>query len=204
MFLMRRHEGILRSATAIATSQEKVLSETPRPSSQIPHLHGHEQESEADDPGPFGNTSVDGEGAEMSQERHEVKHKADDPGDLLGSGCVCFHAESLAEAIPLPAFAKTTSAIDVPCAPRMGAMRKLCIACTRPWPYHRLMLSTDVPQTRTLTLVLSEPDWRALREAEPDAVGWLQLQIRRRLTGSADDTRPEPGPRLPEQEFDDY
>ena len=66
------------------------------------------------------------------------------------------------------------------------------------------MLSTDVPQTRTLTLVLSEPDWRALREAEPDAVGWLQLQIRRRHTGSADETRPEPGPRLPEQEFDDY
>lgn len=44
------------------------------------------------------------------------------------------------------------------------------------------MLSTVFPSTRTLTLVLDESDWRALREAEPDAVGWLQSQIRNRLT----------------------
>jgi hypothetical protein len=35
--------------------------------------------------------------------------------------------------------------------------------------------------TRTLTIVLPESDWQALRTAEPDAIGWLQAQIRRRL-----------------------
>ena len=35
--------------------------------------------------------------------------------------------------------------------------------------------------TRTLTIVLSESEWQALRTAEPDAIGWLQAQIRRRL-----------------------
>jgi hypothetical protein len=29
--------------------------------------------------------------------------------------------------------------------------------------------------------VLSETEWRALREAEPDAVGWMQERIRERL-----------------------
>ena len=46
------------------------------------------------------------------------------------------------------------------------------------------MLNPDVPYTRTLTLVLSEPEWRALREIEPDAVAWLQSQIRSRLTAT--------------------
>lgn len=44
------------------------------------------------------------------------------------------------------------------------------------------MLHTDLPQTRSLTLVLPEEEWRALRDAEPDAVGWLQSQIRNRLS----------------------
>jgi hypothetical protein len=35
--------------------------------------------------------------------------------------------------------------------------------------------------TRTLTIVLPEAEWQALRTAEPDAIGWLQSQIRRRL-----------------------
>jgi hypothetical protein len=35
--------------------------------------------------------------------------------------------------------------------------------------------------TRTLTIVLPESEWQALRAAEPDAIGWLQAQIRRRL-----------------------
>ena len=35
--------------------------------------------------------------------------------------------------------------------------------------------------SRTLTVVLSESDWRALRAVEPDAVGWLHAQIRERL-----------------------
>jgi hypothetical protein len=36
--------------------------------------------------------------------------------------------------------------------------------------------------TRTLTLVLPESDWRALREAEPDAIAWLHERIRERLS----------------------
>jgi hypothetical protein len=44
------------------------------------------------------------------------------------------------------------------------------------------MLATDNDFTRSLTLVLSESEWRALRDAEPDAVGWLQRQIRNRLS----------------------
>jgi hypothetical protein len=35
--------------------------------------------------------------------------------------------------------------------------------------------------TRTLTIVLPESEWQALRIAEPDAIGWLQAQIRQRL-----------------------
>jgi len=35
--------------------------------------------------------------------------------------------------------------------------------------------------TRTLTLVLPEADWKALRAAEPDAIGWLRIQIQNRL-----------------------
>jgi hypothetical protein len=48
-------------------------------------------------------------------------------------------------------------------------------------PYHRRMLGTENTLTRSLTLVLSEDEWRALRDAEPDAVGWLQRQVRDRL-----------------------
>jgi hypothetical protein len=49
-------------------------------------------------------------------------------------------------------------------------------------PYDRCMLRAEIPYTRTLTLVLPESEWRALRDAEPDAVGWLHSQIRNRLT----------------------
>jgi hypothetical protein len=45
-----------------------------------------------------------------------------------------------------------------------------------------------VVTTRTLTIVLPESEWQALRTAEPDAIGWLQAQIRRRL---GDDTKDE-------------
>ena len=45
--------------------------------------------------------------------------------------------------------------------------------------------------SRTLTVVLSESDWRALREVEPDAVGWLQERIRERLgTTDSPDQKP--------------
>ena len=62
------------------------------------------------------------------------------------------------------------------------------------------MLRTDIPYTRTLTLVLQESEWRALRDIEPDAVGWLQSQIRNRLT--AEDA-PKPTPRPPVYAFHD-
>ena len=42
--------------------------------------------------------------------------------------------------------------------------------------------------TRTLTIVLPESEWQALRTAEPDAIGWLQKQIRQRL---GDETKPQ-------------
>jgi hypothetical protein len=45
------------------------------------------------------------------------------------------------------------------------------------------MLHSDTQETRTLTVVLPEAEWRALRDAEPDALGWLQRQIRNRLSG---------------------
>jgi hypothetical protein len=43
------------------------------------------------------------------------------------------------------------------------------------------MMNPDSNPTRTLTLVLPEADWKALREAEPDAIGWLRAQIQNRL-----------------------
>jgi hypothetical protein len=52
-------------------------------------------------------------------------------------------------------------------------------------PYHRHMTNTEASPTRTLTIVLPESDWRALRAAEPDAVAWLQERIRERLATEA-------------------
>ena len=53
-------------------------------------------------------------------------------------------------------------------------------------PYHRPMHSHIATEdTRTLTVVLPEADWRALRQAEPDALGWIQQQIRARLSTRA-------------------
>ncbi len=54
-------------------------------------------------------------------------------------------------------------------------------------------------ETRTLTIVLPEAEWRALRTAEPDAIGWLQERIRERLGSEPDASRrsePE-APHLP-------
>ena len=45
--------------------------------------------------------------------------------------------------------------------------------------------------TRTLTIVLRESQWQALRHVEPDAIGWLQDRIRERLGSQA-----EPAPRF--------
>jgi hypothetical protein len=44
------------------------------------------------------------------------------------------------------------------------------------------LMEAGVITTRTLTIVLPESDWQALRTAEPDAIAWLQAQIRRRLS----------------------
>jgi hypothetical protein len=52
--------------------------------------------------------------------------------------------------------------------------------------------------TRTLTIVLPESEWQALRTAEPDAIGWLQAQIRQRL---GDERAPK---RDDESAFDEY
>lgn len=49
------------------------------------------------------------------------------------------------------------------------------------------MTHLRTPSSRTLTVVLSEHEWRALREVEPDAVGWLQQRIRERLDSAGYD-----------------
>jgi hypothetical protein len=51
----------------------------------------------------------------------------------------------------------------------------------RPFPIMRSMINAESNPTRTLTLVLPEADWKALRAAEPDAIGWLRAQIQNRL-----------------------
>ena len=60
------------------------------------------------------------------------------------------------------------------------------------------LTEAGVITTRTLTIVLPESDWQALRTAEPDAIGWLQAQIRRRLGDEP------PRKREDETSFDDY
>jgi hypothetical protein len=45
-------------------------------------------------------------------------------------------------------------------------------------------MNSESNATRTLTLVLPESDWKALRAAEPDAIGWLRAQIEQRLASS--------------------
>ena len=65
------------------------------------------------------------------------------------------------------------------------------------------MLNTDTPYTRTLTLVLQETEWRALRDVEPDAVAWLQAQIRSRLA-AGDVTEPTQRPPVYAFHDDEY
>ena len=50
--------------------------------------------------------------------------------------------------------------------------------------YDASIMNPESNPTRTLTLVLPEADWKALREAEPDAIGWLRTQIQNRLATS--------------------
>jgi hypothetical protein len=62
-----------------------------------------------------------------------------------------------------------------------GSDAKFMVANAERGSYHPRMLHCDLQETRTLTVVLPEAEWRALRDAEPDALGWLQRQIRNRL-----------------------
>ncbi len=63
----------------------------------------------------------------------------------------------------------------------MKVMRKFCRTPPKRPTYHLCMINAEGAPTRTLTIVLPESDWRALRAAEPDAVAWLQARIRERL-----------------------
>ncbi len=66
--------------------------------------------------------------------------------------------------------------------------------------YHSVMNLTEAGAvtTRTLTIVLPESEWQALRTAEPDAIAWLQAQIRRRLGDDKASKRED------ESSYDDY
>ena len=65
------------------------------------------------------------------------------------------------------------------------------------------MMHTDTVETRTLTIVLPESEWRALRAQEPDAIGWLQAQIKSRLAAGSE---PHAGAQTsaPADAWDDY
>lgn len=71
----------------------------------------------------------------------------------------------------------------------MAGMHKLCATRMGAPATMTRMLNTDT-STRTLTIVLSESEWRELRAQEPDAIGWLQAQIRKRLDSPAAPQRP--------------
>jgi hypothetical protein len=73
-------------------------------------------------------------------------------------------------------------------------MSKLCATRIEPGPIIRIMNLTEAgtTATRTLTIVLPESEWQALRTAEPDAIGWLQAQIRQRLGDEAAPERAKP------------
>ena len=62
------------------------------------------------------------------------------------------------------------------------------------------MINAEGAPTRTLTIVLPESDWRALRAAEPDAVGWLQARIRERLESPGTPKATYPAPAGPASE----
>jgi hypothetical protein len=65
------------------------------------------------------------------------------------------------------------------------------------------MMHTEV-ETRTLTIVLPEAEWRALRAQEPDAIGWLQAQIKNRLEGPSSQRSSSAPASLPDDTWDDY
>jgi hypothetical protein len=66
----------------------------------------------------------------------------------------------------------------------IDSIRKLCATHGSRVSYDASIMNPEANPTRTLTLVLPEADWKALREAEPDAIGWLRAQIQNRLATS--------------------
>jgi hypothetical protein len=74
----------------------------------------------------------------------------------------------------------------------MAVMRKLCATRMAVIAIMPPMMHTERTDTRTLTIVLPEADWQALRQAEPDAVGWLQARIRERLAPPVPSLEPSP------------
>jgi hypothetical protein len=70
------------------------------------------------------------------------------------------------------------------CVVGIDSIRKLCATHGSPVSYDANIMNPESNPTRTLTLVLPEADWKALREAEPDAIGWLRAQIQNRLSTS--------------------
>ena len=70
------------------------------------------------------------------------------------------------------------------------AIRSFC-GTAGPAPGMILVMIPPRPNdSRTLTVVLSESDWRALRVVEPDAVGWLHERIQERLGRPESDVKP--------------
>ena len=71
--------------------------------------------------------------------------------------------------------------MDCPSDDGIDSIRKFC--GTDGWrvSYDASIMNPESNPTRTLTLVLPEADWKALRAAEPDAIGWLRAQIQNRL-----------------------
>jgi hypothetical protein len=62
--------------------------------SKASQLDGGEKETVANDPGPFRDATVDAENAKISQQCHEIKNQADDPGNLFWSLASCCHSAS--------------------------------------------------------------------------------------------------------------
>jgi len=79
------------------------------------------------------------------------------------------------------------------CGARIRAIEKMRKGFGGPRPYHFSMTAAQKTETRTLTVVLNEADWRAFRAVEPDAIGWLHERIQERLapTRSAEAAPPD-------------
>jgi hypothetical protein len=65
------------------------------------------------------------------------------------------------------------------------------------------MTSAQKAETRTLTVVLNEADWRAFRAVEPDAVGWLHERIQERIAPTRGERNPVPRGPASLGEFED-